>query len=195
MTRTAYLVLLPQARVFTLTSAPEDTYLSVHVRDEDHFRRSLLQVLGYSVEEGVLWSVDFESSVNTINIKSEDGSDTTTFVDQSVRRIFPQAMLRLQHPIVMDNVFKHEFLILVGGDDGTGEGIMPYASILKSLWYHINNPNSNIRLRKVFFYWICDDIASLEWFRSILLAIEYQDVDDLFEIHTVCHSSYKHLNI
>jgi NADPH oxidase 2 len=87
---------------------------------------------------------------------------------------------------------QYEVAILVGA----GIGVTPFASILKSIWYRVNYPTQNrTKLRKVHFFWvssptpaqltqICRDFESFEWFRSLLLAIEAQDIGDLLEIHT-----------
>lgn len=82
----------------------------------------------------------------------------------------------------MDNVSEFEVVMLVGGGDGGGQSVMPFASILKSSF---NNPRSRMNLQKVYFFWVCHDFASLEWFRSLLLAIEFQDVGTLIEIYPV----------
>ena len=79
-----------------------------------------------------------------------------------------------------EDVFKFEVAVLVGA----GIGVTPFASILKSIWYRMNYPKGKTRLRKVYFFWIARDFASLEWFRSLLLAIEAQDMDHAIEIHT-----------
>ncbi len=62
---------------------------------------------------------------------------------------------------------------------------MLYASILKSVWYRINFAYEKTTLRKVYFFWLCDDTRKFEWFKSLLLAIEGQNFDDNIEIHPV----------
>ncbi len=42
-----------------------------------------------------------------------------------------------------------------------------------------------------YFFWICRDFGSFEWFRSLLLAIEAQDVDNRIEIHTYLTAKIK----
>jgi hypothetical protein len=48
----------------------------------------------------------------------------------------------------------------------------------------MNYPKTRTRLSKVYFFWICRDFGSFEWFRSLLLAIEAQDTENRIEIHT-----------
>jgi NADPH oxidase len=81
-----------------------------------------------------------------------------------------------------EDVFKFETAVLVGA----GIGVTPFASILKSIWYRMSTGKGhNIRLRKVYFFWICRDFGSLEWFKSLLMAIESQDKEHRIEIHAV----------
>ena len=80
-----------------------------------------------------------------------------------------------------EDVFKYEVAVLVGA----GIGVTPFASILKSIWYRMNYPHQKSRLRKVYFFWVCMDFGSFEWFRSLLMAIETQDMDNHIEILTV----------
>lgn len=104
-------------------------------------------------------------------------------VDPSLRRVLPRVYVDGPFGSASEDVFKFEVAILVGA----GIGVTPFASILKSIWYRMNYPQGKTRLRKVYFFWICRDFGSFEWFRSLLLAIEAQDNDHAIEIHTVRH--------
>lgn len=68
---------------------------------------------------------------------------------------------------------------------GAGIGVTPFASILKSIWYRMSHGKQQTRLRKVYFFWVCRDFGSFEWFKSLLSAIEAQDLESRIEIHTV----------
>jgi hypothetical protein len=106
-------------------------------------------------------------------------------VDPTIRRILPRIYIDGPFGSASEDVFKYEVAILVGA----GIGVTPFASILKSIWYRMNYPGEKrTRLRKVYFFWICRDFGSFEWFRSLLLAIEAQDVSNAIEIHTVSTS-------
>ncbi len=102
-------------------------------------------------------------------------------VDPSLRKILPRLFIDGPFGSASEDVFKYEIAVLVGA----GIGVTPFASILKSIWYRINYPRQKTRLRKVYFFWVCRDFGSFEWFRSLLMAIEAQDMDSQIEIHTV----------
>ena len=106
-------------------------------------------------------------------------------VDPSLRRVLPRVYVDGPFGSASEDVFKFEVAVLVGA----GIGVTPFASILKSIWYRMNYPQGRTRLRKVYFFWICRDFGSFEWFRSLLLAIEAQDLEDHIEIHTVSFHS------
>jgi NADPH oxidase 2 len=157
-----------QYHPFTLTSAPEEDYISVHVRMVGDFTRQLGKTLGCVDGKG-----DKGSEVKGV---SKDSND-----DPALRRILPRVYIDGPFGSASEDVFKFEIAVLVGA----GIGVTPFASILKSIWYRMNYPQGKTRLRKVYFFWIVRDFGSLEWFRSLLLAIEAQDLEDRIEIHTV----------
>jgi NADPH oxidase len=76
---------------------------------------------------------------------------------------------------------------------GAGIGVTPFASILKSIWYRMSHGKQQTRLRKVYFFWVCRDFGSFEWFKSLLSAIEAQDLESRIEIHTVRPPSFPFL--
>ncbi|RDI84115.1 hypothetical protein Vi05172_g5978 [Venturia inaequalis] len=157
-----------QYHPFTLTSAPEEDYISVHMRVAGDYTRKVSTVLGCDfankggIDAAVVKSID------------EDG------VDPSLRRVLPRVYVDGPFGSASEDVFKFEVAVLVGA----GIGVTPFASILKSIWYRMNYPKGKTRLRKVYFFWICRDFGSFEWFRSLLLAIEAQDLSHAIEIHT-----------
>jgi len=161
-----------QYHPFTLTSAPEEDYISVHVRCVGDFTKALAKSLGCEF--------DRKGEKDKAVVKSIDEAG----VDPSLRRVLPRVYIDGPFGSASEDVFKFEIAVLVGA----GIGVTPFASILKSIWYRMNYPQGKTRLRKVYFFWICRDFGSFEWFRSLLLAIEAQDLDDHIEIHTASPS-------
>ncbi|OJD12703.1 hypothetical protein AJ78_06735 [Emergomyces pasteurianus Ep9510] len=165
-----------QYHPFTLTSAPEEDYISVHIRCVGNFTKALAKSLG----------CDFEnkgSEKPRAGVSAVVGVDKQTAkddVDPKIRRILPRVYVDGPFGSASEDVFKYEIAVLVGA----GIGVTPFASILKSIWYRMNYPKKRTRLRKVYFFWVCRDFGSFEWFRSLLLAIEAQDMANHIEIHT-----------
>ncbi len=69
-----------------------------------------------------------------------------------------------------EDVFSHEVGLLVGA----GIGVTPFASILKSVFYKLTQEDTALKLRKVYFYWICPEPSAFEWFADLLQSVESQ---------------------
>ena len=165
-----------QYHPFTLTSAPEEDYISVHIRTVGNFTNALANALGCNFDDRSKKKGSGGSAVVGID-KNASNPD----VDPSLRKVLPRVYVDGPFGSASEDVFKYEIAVLVGA----GIGVTPFASILKSIWYRMNYPQQKTRLRKVYFFWVCRDFGSFEWFRSLLMAIEAQDLDSHIEIHTV----------
>ncbi|CZT00317.1 related to NADPH oxidase 1 [Rhynchosporium agropyri] len=171
-----------QYHPFTLTSAPEEDYISIHMRMQGDFTKAVGRALGCEVDKPRGEKTD-ASQVVSVN-KNGPGAEA---VDPAIRRVLPRVYIDGPFGSASEDVFKYEIAMLVGA----GIGVTPFASILKSIWYRMNYPQQKTRLRKVYFIWICRDFGSFEWFRSLLLAIEAQDMDNHIEIHTYLTAKIK----
>lgn len=161
-----------QYHPFTLTSAPEEDYISVHVRMVGNFTRALGKALG--CEDG-------KKGGDKTNKKQR--SEVISMAPGGLTKLLPRIYVDGPFGSASEDVFKFETAVLVGA----GIGVTPFASILKSIWYRMSTgTGGKSRLRKVYFFWICRDFGSLEWFKSLLMAIEAQDKAHNIEIHTVC---------
>ncbi|KAH9981583.1 NADPH oxidase isoform 2 [Russula compacta] len=159
---------------FTLTSAPEEDYISVHVRVVGDFTRDLAQALG----------CDFGKKSGAKGEKGEmdvGGKVIGTDLNPPLNRILPRVMVDGPFGSASEDFLKYETVLLVGA----GIGVTPFASILKSIWYRMNNLNNSkpTRLSKVYFTWVIRDFGSAEWFHSLLHAIEEQDTQNRIEIN------------
>uniref|UniRef100_A0A1D1XVG3 Superoxide-generating NADPH oxidase heavy chain subunit A n=1 Tax=Anthurium amnicola TaxID=1678845 RepID=A0A1D1XVG3_9ARAE len=171
---------------FTLTSAPEEDYISVHIRVVGDFTSALARQLGCNFEEEAKLRKQ-----NKDRIKSQyDGIDISTD-NPDLRKVLPRVMVDGPFGSASEDVFNFEVAMLVGA----GIGVTPFASILKSIWYRVNYPKKSTELRKVYFFWICRDYDSFEWFQSLLLAIEEQDIRQFIEIHTYLTGRLRHSEV
>lgn len=172
-------VSLWQYHPFTLTSAPEEDYISIHMRVVGDFTREVATALGCEFSKKDGGGKDASKVVGV--------DDQNAEVDPALRRVLPRVYIDGPFGSASEDVFKYEISILCGA----GIGVTPFASILKSIWYRMNYPQKKTRLAKVYFFWICRDFGSFEWFRSLLMAIEAQDVDGRIEIHTYLTAKIK----
>ncbi|GAA5973640.1 hypothetical protein JCM11641_005057 [Rhodosporidiobolus odoratus] len=155
-----------QFHPFTLTSAPEEDHIGVHIRIVGDWTRSLAEALGCDLPpKGETSATDVGAEV----------------VHPAVGRALPRIMVDGPFGSASEDVLKYEVSVLVGA----GIGVTPFASLLKHIWYRCTYPNgTRTTLNKVYFFWVCRDYGSFEWFQSLLLALEAQDLDNHIEIHT-----------
>lgn len=83
-----------------------------------------------------------------------------------------------------EEVFKYKTVMLVGA----GIGVTPFASILKHIKFQIGRQMAMSAatppIEKVYFYWICRDKNSFEWFSAMLAALEQENINNFLEINT-----------
>ncbi|GLB39986.1 putative NADPH oxidase [Lyophyllum shimeji] len=157
---------------FTLTSAPEEDYISVHIRVVGDFTKALAKAVG----------CDFESKEKGKGGDAASGGKVVgTVANPPLNRTLPRVMVDGPFGSASEDFFKYETVLLVGA----GIGVTPFASILKTIWYRMNNFKSSkaTRLSKVYFTWVIRDFGTAEWFHSLLHAIEEQDTQNRIEIN------------
>ncbi|KAJ7583931.1 NADPH oxidase isoform 2 [Mycena floridula] len=151
---------------FTLTSAPEEDYISVHIRVAGDFTKALAKAVG----------CNFEAK------EKSNGKQATINGGDSLDMTLPRVMIDGPFGSASEDFFQYETVMLVGA----GIGVTPFASILKTIWYRMNNFNATekpTRLSKVYFTWVIRDFGAAEWFHSLLHAIEEQDNMGRIEIN------------
>jgi len=154
---------------FTLTSAPEEDYISVHIRVVGDFTKALSKAVG----------CDFDAKEKG---EKSGGTVIGTDVNPPLNRTLPRVMVDGPFGSASEDFFKYEAVLLVGA----GIGVTPFASILKTIWYRMNNFNAtgkHTRLSKVYFTWVIREYGAAEWFHSLLRAIEEQDTQNRIEIN------------
>ncbi|KAJ8082261.1 hypothetical protein PM082_008109 [Marasmius tenuissimus] len=144
---------------FTLTSAPEEDYLSVHIRVVGDFTRALAQSVGCNFGQEGVRSSQVVAPPDDNNLR--------------LNPVLPRVMLDGPFGSASEDFMNYETVLLVGA----GIGVTPFASVLKSIWYRMNgfNYTKPTRLSKVYFVWVIRDYDQAEWFHSLLHAIEEQD--------------------
>ena len=123
---------------FTLTSAPEEDYLSVHIRVAGDFTTAFAAALG----------CDFEGKEKGgAGAGAGGGKVVGTSASPPINRVLPRVMVDGPFGSASEDFLNYEAVLLVGA----GIGVTPFASILKSIWYRMNNFNNQkpTRLSKV----------------------------------------------
>ncbi|MBN3301804.1 NOX3 oxidase, partial [Amia calva] len=136
---------------FTLTSAPEEDYLSVHVR-----------IVG-----------DWTAALHAAFVDPRRDPGVSAYLTQ----------LAVDGPFgsASSDVFQYRISVCIG----TGIGVTPFVSVLKSLWHKSCDSSTSLKLQKLYFFWICRDKSAFEWFSDLLFSLETQMTgkDDLLSFH------------
>ena len=140
---------------FTITSCPSDPYISVHVRQVGDFTRAFGEALGAGQNSGMFDGLD---PMGQYEVALQNG------------QLMPKLRIDGPYGAPAEDVFDNEIAVLIG----TGIGVTPWASILKSIWHKRQGPNPPMRLKRVEFIWVCKDTTSFEWFQSLLSSLESQ---------------------
>ncbi|KAG0054002.1 hypothetical protein BGZ83_012172 [Gryganskiella cystojenkinii] len=180
---------------FTITSAPEEDYVSVHIRIVGDWTTAFARRLGCSfddeqqfwIEELMSRSTSGQSSgidrskAYSTDAKYRSGASAASILQQNTEVMtLPRVLLDGPYGSPSEDAFNYEIAVLVGA----GIGVTPFASVLKHIWYSVMQPTKIITLRKVYFFWVCRDRDAFEWFQDLLIALEEQNLSDFLEIRS-----------
>ncbi|KAG2044924.1 ferric reductase NAD binding domain-containing protein [Suillus americanus] len=161
---------------FTITSAPEDPYVSVHIRQVGDWTHSLGERLGCG--PSVVAAMTKAAMKGVEKDETEYGGTRGEYVEldpATLSRPLPQVRIDGPYGAPAEDVFDNEVAVLIGA----GIGVTPFASILKHIWYRQKKGNLG-SLRRVEFFWVCRDAPSFGWFQSLLQEVEEAQVDPNF---------------
>ncbi|KAM3374872.1 respiratory burst oxidase protein D isoform X1 [Capsicum galapagoense] len=175
---------------FSITSAPDDGYLSIHIRTVGDWTRKLKTVFSEVCQpppterSGLLRA---GSSRDTINL--------------------PKVLIDGPYGAPAQDYKKYEVLLLVG----LGIGATPMISIVKDI---VNNMKAmeeeeydlestgqkkrsgsgngrNFKSKRVYFYWVTREQGSFDWFKGLMNELAEMDHRRVIEMHNYCTSVYE----
>ncbi|BGP25328.1 hypothetical protein JCM10295v2_004251 [Rhodotorula toruloides] len=128
---------------FTISSAPEDPYVSVHIRQVGDWTRALGQLLGCdsatvarlstsSRPADLAEKVKLDSPPAYLEAVSDGPGDFHDVTSGALDAVGSLPPIRIDGPFgaPTQDVFRHEVAVLIGA----GIGITPFASALKTIW-------------------------------------------------------------
>ncbi|CAN4098885.1 unnamed protein product [Withania somnifera] len=171
---------------FSITSAPDDNYLSVHIRTLGDWTTEL--------------KTRFEKVCAPQAAQSRKGSlvrmETKMYsnVEQSQSE-FPKIMIKGPYGAPAQNYKKYDILLLIG----LGIGATPFISILKDLLNNESELNqqggesssSKRGPHRAYFYWVTREQGSFDWFKGVMDDIAEYDHNELIEMHNYLTSVYE----
>ncbi|KAM0921828.1 hypothetical protein ACQ4PT_006735 [Festuca glaucescens] len=167
---------------FTITSAPGDDYLSMHIRCRGDWTSKFRAIFSQScrppaVGQSGLLRADFTSMEH--NTKT-----------------FPKLMIDGPYGAPAQDYRKYDVLLLIG----LGIGATPLISIVKDVLNNIqkqpghghSDDDAPFMTKKVYFYWCTREEGSFEWFRGVMDEVAERDAaGDVVELHNHCTSVYE----
>ncbi|KAK0506352.1 NADPH oxidase [Armillaria luteobubalina] len=158
---------------FTITSAPGDPYVSIHVRQVGDFTMGLGERLG--VGPSVVSEMTKAAMKGSYRDEKSDLGSRGDYLELDGSDSLPAVRIDGPYGAPAEDVFDAEVAVLVGA----GIGVTPFASILKHIWYK-QKSGSLGALRRVEFFWVCRDAPSFGWFQSLLQEVEAAQADPNF---------------
>lgn len=175
---------------FSITSAPGDDYLSVHIRTLGDWTTELRNLFGKVCESQVV-----SKKANLARL------ETTVVADGQIQEArFPKLLIDGPYGAPAQNYKKYDILLLIG----LGIGATPFISILKDL---LNNLKSNEEIQSIhkadvnningngpgraYFYWVTREQGSFEWFKGVMNDVAESDHNNVIEMHNYLTSVYE----
>ncbi|GMF53223.1 unnamed protein product [Phytophthora fragariaefolia] len=154
---------------FTISSAPEDKFISLHIHKAGDWTGALYDHLQQLYKQHEISRAE----------------------DQGNPMVSPYPTVFIDGPIgsPAQDYSRYREVVLIGA----GIGVTPFASILRSIMHqlesyrcpqcgHVRFPPS-FQLRKIYFYWVTREQESLTWFTNTMNQLSKMDTDNHLEIH------------
>ncbi|OIV98637.1 hypothetical protein TanjilG_12760 [Lupinus angustifolius] len=180
---------------FSITSAPDDDYLSVHIKASGDWTKELRNRFAQTTQTRRGSLLRKETKVH---------SNSSPNLDLSSQTRYPKIMIKGPYGAPAQDYKKYDVLLLIG----LGIGATPMISILKDLLNHMkigspqhdslqNNHSDDIAesgkrgLQRAYFYWVTKEQTSFEWFKGVMDDIAENDQDGIIDMHNHLTSVYE----
>ncbi|CAJ2631657.1 respiratory burst oxidase homolog protein B-like [Trifolium pratense] len=173
---------------FSITSAPGDDYVSVHIRTLGDWTSQLKAVFAKACQP---------ASGDQSGLLRAD-----VMQGNNIPRM-PKLVIDGPYGAPAQDYKDYEVILLVG----LGIGATPLISILKDVLNNMkqqkdieqgvvesgvkNNKRKPFATNRAYFYWVTREQGSFEWFKGVMDEIADYDKDGLIELHNYCTSVYE----
>ncbi|CAA0812127.1 Respiratory burst oxidase homolog protein F [Striga hermonthica] len=182
---------------FSITSAPDDDYLSIHIRQLGDWTHELKRVFSLACEPPLA------------------GKSGLLRADETTKKSLPKLLIDGPYGAPAQDYRKYDVLLLVG----LGIGATPFISILKDLLNNIvkmeeqtdstsdisrNSDQSvssfdstntkrrkTLRTTNAYFYWVTREQGSFDWFKGVMNEVAELDQRGVIEMHNYLTSVYE----
>ncbi|KAK7318363.1 hypothetical protein RJT34_03062 [Clitoria ternatea] len=168
---------------FSITSAPNDDYLSVHIKILGDWTRSMKAKFSQACQK----PLNGQSGLLRAECLKGDNSPTNV----------PRVLIDGPYGAPAQDYREYEVVLLVG----LGIGATPMISILKDM---VNNfkameeeeeeegrSGTGFKTRRAYFYWVTREQGSFDWFKGVMNEVAEEDRRGVIELHSYCTSVYE----
>ncbi|XP_044506742.1 putative respiratory burst oxidase homolog protein H [Mangifera indica] len=173
---------------FSITSAPGDHYLSVHIRTLGDWTTELKERFEQCCEPPQekpnnvgLVRMETRSAANSGHLAADNLS-----YDQ-IQASFPRILIKGPFGAPAQDYKRYDILLLIG----LGIGATPFISIIKDLLNHIKLNGDPKGPERAYFYWVTREQGSFEWFKGVMDDIADHDVNNVIDMHNYLTSVYE----
>ncbi|XP_006363388.1 putative respiratory burst oxidase homolog protein H isoform X1 [Solanum tuberosum] len=167
---------------FSITSAPDDDYLSVHIRTLGDWTTELRT----RFEKACQATPSKTRNLVRMETKAYNQKD----VEQSQAEN-PMIIIKGPYGAPAQNYKKYDILLLVG----LGIGATPFISIIKDILNQKSGYNQQDDGKKgpqrAYFYWVTREQGSFDWFKGVMDDIAEHDENEVIEMHNYLTSVYE----
>ncbi|KAK9055413.1 hypothetical protein SSX86_026496 [Deinandra increscens subsp. villosa] len=180
---------------FTITSAPGDDYLSVHIRTLGDWTKALREEFAKACEPQ-------QKNPNERKLARMETFKNLT-VEES-RAMYPKIYIKGPYGAPAQHHRDYSVLLLIG----LGIGATPFISILNDLLHHLkksvifqSSKTSEVPFllqkyggsldKRAYFYWVTREQGSFEWFKGVMDDIAEHDHNNIIEMHNYLTSMYE----
>ncbi|GAA0167221.1 oxidase [Lithospermum erythrorhizon] len=162
---------------FSITSAPGDNYLSVHIQGVGDWTKELKKRC-----------LKADESIKPIRKGTLLRLETKAYSDieqsQSLSQVkYPKIMIKGPYGAPAQDYKKFDVLLLVG----LGIGATPFISIVKDILNNqkvsANQSASRRYPQRAYFYWVAKEQKNFEWFRGVMDDISEFDTNFVIDMH------------
>ncbi|KAF3535921.1 hypothetical protein F2Q69_00019272 [Brassica cretica] len=194
---------------FSITSAPGDDYLSVHIRALGDWTTELRNTFAKTCEPPPQAAA--KPKPNSLMRMETRATGANPHIEES-QVLFPKIFIKGPYGAPAQNYQKFDILLLVG----LGIGATPFISILKDMLNHlkpgipkvgekyegsvggesvggdsISGGGGKKFPQRAYFFWVTREQASFDWFKGVMDDIAEYDKTHVIEMHNYLTSMYE----
>lgn len=167
---------------FSITSAPDDEHISVHIRTVGDWTQEMKRVFSQTMEPPTAGKSGL--------LRAERG----LYGEDENKSKFPKLRIDGPYGAPAQNYKKYDVLLLIG----LGIGATPFISILKDMLNHMKIADSAYKRKRkdrgptnAYFYWVTREQGSFDWFKGVMNEIAEMDSRAAIEMHNYLTSVYE----